>query len=341
MSRPDTTTDPSPSRASRRTGLRRWILGLIGISIGIACLWVVWRYFDVHEASSALFAADPRWLIGSLLIFWFSVAIRILRWRRMLAHVGSIRIRQVAEALIIGYAMNYLLPARLGEPFRAEYTQRRFNLDRFVVFGSIVTERLLDGLFTVFVLIAGLAYLSLGPNAATLSPFVSAAGIGLLVFVCIAAGLFAARHWPEEKLTGPEWIVGPLRRLLFGATMLNTRSLQVTIAWTGMIWLLEPLALWAILRSLDVQLTPAELLVLLGSGALSTLALTAPAHIGSLQLVFAIVLSAFALPAAAGVAAATLVQVILYGSLMLVAAAIMVSRYFHSVFVEPAQPADK
>jgi uncharacterized membrane protein YbhN (UPF0104 family) len=251
-----------------------------------------------------------------------------------MAHLGNIRMGQVAEALVVGYAMNYVLPARLGEPFRADYTQRRFGLDRFAVFGSILTERVLDGLLTVFLLIAGLVSVSLGSRMDALSSFGSAASIALLIFVGIALVLIGARRWPEAVLRGPAWFAGPLRRLMFGATRLSSQSLVTAIAWTALVWLLESLALWALLRSLSVLVTPAELLVLLGGSAVSALAITAPANIGSLQLVFALILAAFALSAASGVAAATLVQAVLYGSLVLVAAGIWVSRWLRSVMAQ-------
>lgn len=323
-----------PPGTPHRNGRRRWLLGTFGTTFGLACLWIVYTYFDLHEASTVLFAAKSGWLIVSLGLFWFSLAARILRWRKLMAHLGKIRMGQVAEALVVGYAMNYVLPARLGEPFRADYTQRRFGLDRFAVFGSIMTERLLDGLLTVFLLIAGLISVSLGSSAGALSSFVSAAGIALFIFIIIALVLIGARRWPESVPRGPAWFAGPLRRLMFGATRLSSQNLVAAISWTAIVWLFESLALWALLRSLNVLVAPAELMVLLGGSAVSALAITAPANIGSLQLVFALILAAFALPAASGVAAATLVQVVLYGSLILAAAGVWVPRWFRSVIAQ-------
>ena len=67
-----------------------------------------------------------------------------------------------------------------------------------------------------------------------------------------------------------------------------------------------------------------------GAGSLSVLALTAPGYIGSLQLVFGLVLAAFALPAEAGVAGATLVQIVFYGSLVFAAAVIAATRWIRA-----------
>ena len=313
---------------SRTPQSNRWLLGATGVAIGGICLWLVWRFMDVRLAMSTLLAANGRWLVLALLIFWASVGIRVLRWQRLLDHVGNLGAGKVAEALVVGYAMNYLLPARLGEPFRAAYTRRRFGVDGFTVFGSIVTERLLDGLATVLILMMGLALASLGQRAPDLSALESVAGVSLFFFAAVGVILAASRRIAPDKIVGPQWIVGPLKRTLEGATRQSAASLYAALGWTVLVWLLEPLALWAVFASMDVQLTIAQVLIVLSAGALSVLALTAPGYIGSLQLVFGLVLAVFALPAEAGVAGATLVQVVFYGSLVFAAAMIAATRWF-------------
>jgi glycosyltransferase 2 family protein len=61
------------------------------------------------------------------------------------------------------------------------------------------------------------------------------------------------------------------------------------------IWLFEGAALWSVVRSVDIGLTPTEGLVLLGAASLSTLVPTAPGFLGSYQFVFAITFAAFGL----------------------------------------------
>ena len=80
------------------------------------------------------------------------------------------------------------------------------------------------------------------------------------------------------------------------------------------IWLFEGAALWSVVRSVDIGLTPTEGLVLLGAASLSTLVPTAPGFLGSYQFVFAITFAAFGLSSAAGIVAASVTQVFLLGS---------------------------
>ena len=316
-------------RSRRR---RRLLVGAVGMFVSFLCLWLVFEYVDLRQAGATLLATDGRWLLVAMAIFWIANAIRILRWRLLLAHVADLDVMQVGEILILGYSMNCLLPARLGEPFRAEYAQRRFGVDRLAVFGSIVTERVLDGLFTATILIGGLALTSFGQRAPGLSAFNSAAAIGLFVFVGAGGLILAARHLNLEKLPGPAWLSGIVGRLRAGAAMSSGPTLSLAFVCSALIWGLEVLAFWALLVSIGVDITIANILVLFGAGSLSVLAPAAPGQIGTLQLVFAVVMEAFAQPPASGVAAATLVQTAFFGSWIVAAAAIVVVRSLVAMF---------
>ena len=74
---------------------------------------------------------------------------RTMRWQIILRSVAAIPYRVVANALLVGYGLNTIMPARLGELFRAEFFKRSFGLSRVWPLTSIVIERLCDGLTVV------------------------------------------------------------------------------------------------------------------------------------------------------------------------------------------------
>jgi uncharacterized protein (TIRG00374 family) len=315
---------------NRKLG-RTFLHGLAGMLVGLIAFWLVWEYVDLRETKAAILATHGLWLAGALLIYWLGICARILRWRCLLLNLAHVSRSQVADALIVGYAMNCLLPARLGEPFRAEYTQRRFGIDRIAVFGSIVTERLLDGLFLVLILMFGLALASNAQISNDLTRFHLVAGVGLLIFAVVAAFLIIARNVPFVHLSRPKRFTRLLSRFMKGAAALSRRGLVAVISWTMLVWMLELTAVWVLMAGLGTIVTFYQMLVLMGAGALSTLVPTAPAYLGSLQLVFAAVMTVFALPSAVGVAAATLVQAVFYGSLIIAAAIIVAPRWLRNL----------
>jgi glycosyltransferase 2 family protein len=78
-----------------------------------------------------------------------SIGLRCLRWGFLLRATGSVKWRHAAEALITGFAANYILPGRIGEVFRVDYARRVFNMSRFISLGTIVVERVCDGIVLV------------------------------------------------------------------------------------------------------------------------------------------------------------------------------------------------
>ena len=58
--------------------------------------------------------------------------------------------------MLVGYAVNIILPARLGELFRADYGCRLTHVARSAILGSIFIERLVDLLAVVIILSIGL-----------------------------------------------------------------------------------------------------------------------------------------------------------------------------------------
>jgi uncharacterized protein (TIRG00374 family) len=293
-------------------------------------MWLVIQTVDVREAGRAVVAAHGPWLAGGLTIFWLGICARILRWRCLLVNLANIKTLQVADALIVGYAMNYVLPARLGEPFRAGYTQKRYGIDTIAVFGSIIIERLLDGLIAVLILMLGLAIASTAHASSDFTQFYIVAGVGLAVFVGVAAVLILFRSVNIARFKGPKWLSRILGRFMVGVAALGKRDLAAVIIWTMLVWLLEISALWALFASLGMKIAFYQLLILIGVGALSTLIPTAPGYVGSLQLAFAAVMIAFAHSPSMGVAAATLVQAAFYSSLIIVAVLIVASRWLRT-----------
>ncbi len=140
-------------------GARKGLLALFGIALGLGLLWAALRNIDVDELRRLVRDIDPRW-VGA------GIALRIARWRSLLAQLVPATYRNVGITLIVGYAVNNILPARLGEFFRADFAKKRLGLDRSAVIGTILVERTFDGLTVVGMLCLGLA----GHGAASVIP---------------------------------------------------------------------------------------------------------------------------------------------------------------------------
>ena len=321
-------TEPGRRKKSRSVQI---VTAIAGISVGVVCLWLVLRGSDIAELKAALLAADFTHLAVALVMFWLSIVIRIVRWHRLLVLVAPIRRRHVAESAIVGYAASIVMPARLGEPFRAEYTQRRFHLNRYAVFGSIVTERLIDAISVVVILLTGLALVARHTLIADSSQLRAVGTTALAIIAATVVILIILRFRHLTRIRLPHWLDEPIRKLLHGVASLNQRNIASVLLFTLLIWSFETAALWAVFHSLGTNLSVGQLLLLTGIAALSTLIPAAPGYIGSLQLVFSLGMISMKLPAAPGILAATIVQLIFYGSLIIAASLVAILRCYQSV----------
>jgi uncharacterized membrane protein YbhN (UPF0104 family) len=295
-------------------GLRsawRWQQALIGLAIGAALLVLTAERASFGAVLGSLRAMDAGWAGLALLAYCVDLGLRVIRWRMLFAKVAPLPVAVFARALIVGYGLNILLPARLGELARVEYLKLKTETRRSAAIPAILVERAMDGLVVLGALAAGLA---IAHAAGAASPLLAgligggAAMVGLLV-----AAPFALRRVPE----------GIVRRLPVRATESLARAHRSLAAMapgrlagaaclTLVIYVAEALALAAIVASIGQTPTFALLLTLLGAASLSTLLPTAPGFLGSYQLAYALVFELFGRMPALGAAAATAVQAVLF-----------------------------
>ena len=310
--------------------LRRLLLGLLGLGLGGVFLWLALRAVEVTALRAALRRLDPGVVALSCGLYWLGLALRVERWHALLGQLQPVTRRAVGETLLVGYAVNNLLPARLGELFRADYAKRRLGLSRAAVLGSIVVERAAD-------LAAILACLAVGVCATRFAAQPDAIGpqrlllIGLAICVIAGAGLLAARRGLREAARLPPRFARRVVDLGAGMRSLNRATLVRSALLTTGVWLAEVAALWTMLSALGLQLEPAQALFVMSAASLSTLVPTAPGYLGTYQFVFATAMSAFGLSATLGVLASSLIQLVLFGSVTVSGLLLYLVRSMHNM----------
>ncbi len=314
------------SHRGRRT-LKHAILGSAGIVLGGVFLWLATRALDPADVATALRQLDRNWLIAGVAVYLASIGLRCLRWGILLRVTGSVKWRHAAEALVTGFAANFVLPGRVGELFRADYARRVFNMSRFTSLGTIVVERVCDGVLLVCALWIGFVWVfftRVAP-AETSSMFAVAAAASALFGAALAFILLAQRI-DLRRFGIMEGIATRWDRLVTGiSSVMRGNATTVVLCSIGVL-ALDTLTLASIVRGFGVSLAPPESLMLLGLASLSTLVPTAPGYIGTYQLVFAHVFQMFGYPQATGNNAATAVQIFCFGTVTILGGFVLISR---------------
>ena len=151
--------EPARESSPRTRTWRHGVLGGAGLVLGGLFLWLAVRHIDRGEVATALRQMDGTWLIAGITAYLAAIAMRCLRWGILLRAADNVKWRHAAEALLTGFAANYLLPGRVGELFRADYARRVFNMSRFTSLGTIIVERVCDGIVLVCALWIGFVWL--------------------------------------------------------------------------------------------------------------------------------------------------------------------------------------
>ena len=117
---------------------------LFGLFISGVFLFFAFRKIDFVEMKQSFAEANYLIFIPSLVIIFLSHWLRSVRWQYLLKPIKKISVKHLFSALIIGYMGNAVLPAHLGEFFRAYIIGRKEHISVSSTLATIVIERILD-----------------------------------------------------------------------------------------------------------------------------------------------------------------------------------------------------
>jgi len=205
-------------------------------------------------------------------------------------------VRDATEIIFLSWLVNCLVPAKLGDIYRAYLLKINSTVSLSRTFGTVFIERVLD-LFAISVLglAAGFWSFRTGLPAAIQVVF----GIGVGVVVALAAGLLTMRNLGRRilvRLPLPARVLEFYDRFeegVFGAVGL--RALPRLIIVTGLVWTTESLRLYLVVQALalpDVSLGISGAVFVALIGSLLTAVPLSPAGLGVVEVGVVFVLTA-------------------------------------------------
>jgi uncharacterized protein (TIRG00374 family) len=269
--------------------LGRWAYLVVGLALGVVLLVLALRSVDPVGLTAALASTDPLLVCLALLAVGATVVAKALRWRLLFYPRHGTQSRgTLLSALLMGQTVNFLLPARLGELVRAYVAGDGAGQGKLLALGTVVVEKVLDGLMLILLLACLLLVLPV-PHWLRLSG--AASGLALVVLllaVLLLTGqrkrLLGAMRRIDQAVPGLGRL-GLSRRtaaLADGLNSLQSRQVNLRLLlWTVSIWLLAGLTNYLVLLALGVEV-PLLLgsLVVLVVVHLGMVVPTSPARIG-------------------------------------------------------------
>ena len=184
----DTATPAQSISLARR--LRDWKTILsFAVSAGIVFYFVLAAHLDVGQVWKRIKSADPKYIVLALAVYYGSFFIRGLRWRLLLSKAGlratlkGVTLGRLIEMILLSWFVNCLVPAKMGDAYRAYLLKNETGADMSLTLGTVVGERIADVLALV-ILLVGSGLLVLGTLAG--------ANNDMLLIVLVGAGLACA-----------------------------------------------------------------------------------------------------------------------------------------------------
>jgi uncharacterized protein (TIRG00374 family) len=160
-------------------------------------------HINPQQTWAAIKAAKIWFLLAAFLTYYLSFPIRTLRWRILLENIGYTKTNGVhlpkfpklLEILYISWFANVIVPAKLGDLYRAYLLRTETGLPASRTFGTVLAERLLD-LLVLLMLFIPAVIISLHENL----PGQLRAGliVTLALVVVGAVALFVLRTFPRQ-----------------------------------------------------------------------------------------------------------------------------------------------
>jgi uncharacterized protein (TIRG00374 family) len=280
---------------------------LLGIVITLVCLGLAFYRVNLDELLGALAGANYILVAPAVVLWLIGYVARTIRWRTILSQSSVGSMFELFGVLMVGFATNNLLPARLGELARAYLLRRRTGLRKTFVLASIFLERVFDGL----ALVAVITILSAMVELPGWGREVEAVAAALFVGVAICLGILLYRHELAARLVAfvarplpgriGKFAIGAFGAFVHGLGSMRSPGVVVgTSALSLVVWAIEWAAYVLVASAFSLGLSGVQLaaacaflLVVVNLGIMIP---AAPGYVGTFQFFAVAALGVWGVP---------------------------------------------
>jgi glycosyltransferase 2 family protein len=323
MTAPATTAAGSvPARLA--AFVRRHLQLIVGVPISLWSIWLLVRDVDLAEVGTQLSHSNWLLLVVCMVSVPVAMTLKCVRWRYLFVEQTAPPFPPLISSLYIGYLMNTVLPARVGEFVRAYLVGRAPTVGTPAALASIALEKILDLATLGFVLVGLIltGHLPPLPDWMAASAYTSALLlVGGLVALVVT---FAIRGHIVAFVAVLEERVSPLRRVRLKAlatSFLDTlavlarpRVLPRIIFWSVITWSFSAVSLWAAIAGVGISVGLSAILLALVVTNIGMAAPSAPGYVGVFHLLLVESLQPFGVDRSHALGAAVIAHTIIFGN---------------------------
>jgi uncharacterized protein (TIRG00374 family) len=287
---------------ARRLRQPRTIASLVVPIVVLVLVLVNLPGFKLDQLPRLISHANPVLFAAAFVVFYLGFPLRGYRWARLLRGTGlQIGVRDATEIIFLSWLVNCLVPAKLGDLYRAWLLKLNSPVSMSRTVGTVFIERILD-LFAISILGLAAGFWSFRNGLPTEIQIVFGIAVGVVILLAVA--LLTLRNFGRRilvRLPVPHRMVEYYDKFeegVFGA--IGLRGLPPLILVTGLIWMTEAMRLYLVVESLglpDVQLGISGAVFVALIGSLLTAVPLSPAGLGIVEAgVVSVLVGAYGVP---------------------------------------------
>ena len=256
---PVTSAEPEPERQpdlslSHRLRQPRTLISLIVPIVLLVLFVIALPGFELDQLPGKIASANPLLLLAAFVIFYMGFPLRGLRWAILVRQSGfDLKVRDSVEIIFLSWLVNCLVPAKLGDVYRAYLLKINSTVSLSRTFGTVFIERVLD-LFAIVTLGLAAGFVSFRSGLPADVQIVFA--IGVVVVLLLAGGLLTMRNFGRRILTRlpvPHRVLEFYDRFEEGVfASMGLKALPRLIVITGFIWATEAMRLYLVVQALGL-----------------------------------------------------------------------------------------
>jgi hypothetical protein len=279
------------------------------------CFYLALGGTDLVRTVEELKKSSPLPILGAVFFLFLSYWIRACRWSYLLLPVKQISIPPLFRSTVIGFMGNYVFPFRAGEVMRAVSIGQKQSISKAAALGSIVLERVFDGLvisLTPFIVFAAIA---LPPWLMRLNT----ACLGLYIGGMVVLVIGTKRGWIESWITRTtgflpvfcaQRVTSSAGEFLRGMNGINNAGALLPISLLSLVcWLVHGLYFFFMFEALDIQLSFWSALIIQTVIGIGVILPAAPGYVGNFEYFTVLALGLFGISQEAAFAYALLTHI--------------------------------
>ena len=265
----------------------RTIISIL-VPLAIIVVFVVINGSTLASVPGDIAKVDLRLVAVAFVIFYAGFPMRGLRWAILLRGTGiRVSVRDSTEIIFLSWLVNCVVPAKLGDVYRAYLLKINSNASLSRTFGTVFIERVLD---LIAIALLGIAAGLWSFRNGLPLPIQVVFAIGLVVVAVLSVGLFTMRNFGRQILNAlpfPPRLLELYDRFeegVFGAVAL--RQMPFLGGLTVSIWMTEALRLFFVVQAFhyaDVELGLSGVVFVALIGSLLTAVPLSPAGLGLVE----------------------------------------------------------